>query len=106
MSYLKKKSMVEFTLNPITEIEISKIIEKLLNKTSMGHDGISSIIVKKLFCTIRYPSCIIFNKSFIEGIYPDQFKLAKEIPLHKGVDNYRPIFFITCYIKNTRKINV
>ena len=64
-----------------------------------GHDGISNILVKKLFYTIRYPLCIIFNKSFIEGIYPDQFKLAKVITLHKGgekddVDNYRPILLL------------
>ena len=71
-------------LNPITEIEISKIVEKLPNKTSMGHDVIGNILVKMLFYTIRYPLCIIFNESFIEGIYPDQFKLAKVISLHKG----------------------
>ena len=99
MSSLKKKSTAELTLNPITEIEISKIVEKLPNKTSTGHDGVSNVLVKKLFYTIRYPLCIISNKSFIEGIYPDQFKLAKVIPLHKGgekdyVDNYRPIFLL------------
>ena len=97
MSYLRKKDRTELTLIPITEIEISKIVEKLPNKTSMGHDGISNVLVKGfLFYTIIYPLYIIFNKSFIEGIYPDQFKVAKVLPLHKGgvrddVDNYRPI---------------
>ena len=60
----------------------------------MGHDWISNVLDKKLFYTIRYPLCIIFNKSFIDGIYPDLFKLAKVMPMHKGgqkddVDNYR-----------------
>ena len=50
----------------------------------MENDGISNILVKNLFYTLKYPFCIIFNKSFIEGIYPDQFKLAKVMPLHKG----------------------
>ena len=95
----KEKCTAEFTLNPITEIEISKIVEKLPNKTNMGHDGISIVLVKILFYTIRYPLCIIFNKSFIEGIYPDQFKLAKVIPLQKGrekdyVDSYRPTLLL------------
>ena len=83
-------------LNPINEIEMSKIVEKLPNKTSMGHDGISNILVKKIFYAIKYPLCIISNKSFTEGIYPDQYKLTNVIPLHKGgekddVDNYMPI---------------
>ena len=62
----------------------------------MVHDRINNVPVKKNFYAIRYPLCIIINKSFIEGIYPDQFELPKVIPLHKGgekddVDNYRPI---------------
>ena len=98
MSYLKRKSTAEFTLNPVTEIEISKFVEKLPNKTSMGHDGISNVLVNKLFCTIRYPLCIIFNKSFIEGIYPDQFKLAKVIPLNKGREKMMLIIIgLYCY---------
>ena len=64
-------------LNPITEKEVSKIVEKVPNKTSKKHDGINNVLVRKLFYTVRYLLCIIFNKSFIEGIYPDQFKLAK-----------------------------
>ena len=46
-------------LNPITEIEISEIVEMLCNKTSLGHDGISNILVKKHFYTIRYPLYLI-----------------------------------------------
>ena len=75
----------------------------------MGHDGISSVLVKKLFYTIRYPLCIIFNNSFIEVIYPDQFKLAKVIPLHKGgekddVDHYRPISLLPAMSKILEKL--
>ena len=109
MPYLKKKNTAEFTLNAITEIEISTIVEKLPNKTSIGYDGISNVLVKKLFYTVRYPLCIIFNKSFIGGMYPDQFKLAKVIPLHKGgekdgVDNYRPILLLTVMSKILEKL--
>ena len=55
----------------------------MFESTAMGHDGISNVLVKN-FYTIRYPLCIISNKSFIEGIYPDLFKLAKVIPLHSA----------------------
>ena len=96
-------------LHPITEIEISKIVEKLPNNTNMGHDGIGNILVKKLSYTIRYPLCIIFNKSFIESIYPDQFKLAKVIPLLKigekdDVDNYRPVSLLPVMSKILEKV--
>ena len=106
MSYLKKKSTAELMLNPITE---KKLFEKFPNKTSMGHDRVSNVLVKKLFDTIRYPLCIIFNKSFIEGIYPDKFKLAKVIPLHKGgekddVDNYRSISLLPVMPKILEKL--
>ena len=73
------------------------------------HDVISNVLVKKAFYTIKYPLFIIFNKSFIEGIYPDQFKLAKVIPLHKDeekdyVNNYRPISLLPVMSKIIEKI--
>ena len=46
-------------LNPITEIEISRIVEKLPSKTSMGHDGMSNILVKKLFILLDI-HCALF----------------------------------------------
>ena len=36
-------------LSPITEVEISKIVEKLPSKISMRHDGISNILDKSFF---------------------------------------------------------
>ena len=46
LSYLKKKGTAVLMLNSITEIEMSKSVEKLPNKTSMGHNEISNIPVK------------------------------------------------------------
>ena len=53
--------------------------------------------------------CIIFNKSFIEDIYPDQFNIAKGKPMHKGgekddVDNYRPILLLPVMSKILEKL--
>ena len=78
------------------EIEVTKIINKMPNKTSSGHDGISNMLIKKLVCSIRRPLTVIFNKSFQAGIYPELFKIAKVQPLHKNRpkqlrDNYRPV---------------
>ena len=50
-----------------------------------------------------------FQNIIFEGISPDQFKLAKVIPLHKGgekddVDNYRPISLLPVMSKILEKL--
>ena len=47
---------------------------------------------------------IIFNRCIREGIFPNAFKKAKIIPLHKGdsvltVSNYRPISLLPIFSK-------
>ena len=83
-------------LKPITVDEVKEIIDHLDNKYSSGDDDISNVIVKlSSSITIPYLTHII-NKSFEEGIFPDELKKAKVIPLHKDgskldENNYRPI---------------
>ena len=70
-------------LKPITIDEVREIIDNLDNKYSSGDDDISNVIVKlSSSVTIPYLTQII-NKSFEEGIFPDDLKKAKVIPLHK-----------------------
>ena len=47
---------------------------------------------------------IIYNRSIFEGVFPDDMKVAKVIPLHKGkspltVSNYRPISLLLIFSK-------
>ena len=82
-------------LKPISVNEVREIIDNLDNKFSSGDDDISNVLVKlSSDVTIPYLTQII-NKSF-EGIFPDDLKKAKVIPLHKegsklDENNYRPI---------------
>ena len=83
-------------LRPTSEHEIDRIIEKLPNKGSSGHDNISNLLLKKLKIPLLKPLKIIFNKSISSGIFPERMKLADVFPLHKGKEkilptNYRPI---------------
>ena len=91
-------------LKPITVDEVREIIDKLDSKFSSGVDDISNVIVKlSSNVTIPYLTQII-NKSFEEGIFPDDLKKAKVIPLHKDgskldENNYRPISLLIVWSK-------
>ena len=83
-------------LKPITVDEVREIIDNLDSKFSSGVDDISNVIVK-LSSNVTIPYLTqITNKSFEEGIFPDDLKKAKVIPLHKDgskldENNYRQI---------------
>ena len=95
-------------LSPISQQETIRIISKLPNKTSCGHDRIN-ILLKQLCGSISYPLTISFNQSMSTGIFPDLMKLSKVIPLYKGnekdiVVNYRPISLLITISKVLEKI--
>ena len=50
-------------LAPCTEMELIKIIDKLPNKKSAGHDGMSNVLLKELKNEIVSPLAIVFNNS-------------------------------------------
>ena len=70
--------------NPTSELEISKIINKLENKNSYGYDQISNKLIKELRPVISHPLTVIFNKSLEEGKFPELMKQADTIPLYKS----------------------
>ena len=52
---------------------------------------------------------VIFNQSIIDGIFPDQMKIAEILPLYKGKEsdqlvNYRPISLLLTMSKLLEKI--
>ena len=82
-------------LNPTSEEEIRNII-KLLKNGSSGWDEISAKIIKISCSPLLKPLCQIFNLSLFTGVFPDELKLAKVVPLYKAGDakkfsNYRPV---------------
>ena len=110
-SYLKKIPHNEKSLflQPCNIYEIKRILISLTNKKSSGYDGISNITIKKLSDSISSPLSIIFNRSLIDGEFPEMMKLADIIPLHKGgnphlLDNYRPVSLLITLFKILEKI--
>lgn len=91
-------------LNYVTEEEIYKIIDKMPNKTSCGHDKISQKLIKINKDLLAPHVTILINKAIKEKCYPDCLKLTKIIPLHKGgcrldCNNYRPISLLSSFNK-------
>ena len=89
---------------PTTESEINDIIYSLKNKTSVGYDNISIILLKHISKPISKYMSDLINLSFLTGTFPDKLKIAKVKPLHKSGKtsepiNYRPISILPSFSK-------
>lgn len=98
-----------FFFYPVSADEVTKCIVDLKNKYSLGSDGISTFIVKKIFVCFVEVLVYIFNLSFQTGIFPDKLKEAVVVPLYKKDDkrdlnNYRPISLLPIFSKVFEKI--
>ena len=71
-------------------------LSKLTPSHSCGHDNLSAITLKSIANEICECITLIINQSITTGIFPDQLKVAKVVPIFKKNDqsdikNYRPI---------------
>ena len=95
-------------LKPITSIELKKHICSLKSKNTCGVDEISTKVVKEIAPLIENPLLHIFNLCLTTGIFPDEMKIARVIPIHKSGDrldlhNYRPISLLPAFSKLLEK---
>ena len=96
-------------LEPTSENEIMELITDLIPKNSGGYDNVSNKLLKKLLPALVDPLTIIFNKSLIEGIFPEAMKKVDVVPLYKSKDhqesnNYRPISLLLTLSKLLEKV--
>lgn len=99
----------QFNNRSIAQIKISeKDIYFKINQLDIfkgsGPDGIPPLLIKRCSQSLTYPLFIIFNKSLETGQFPDIWKKARILPLHKKGDsciitNYRPISILCCFSK-------
>ncbi|KAG7294932.1 hypothetical protein JYU34_022680, partial [Plutella xylostella] len=88
----------------LTTDEVLKILSGLDTSKGAGPDGIPSCFVKSCSKELVLPLTIIFNKSLSSGIFPQVWKNAYIVPIHKSDDksqcsNYRPISILNCFAK-------
>ena len=81
--YLKGNISANFKFKNVNESDIDKIINELSNKTSCGHDNISTKLLKSMKHLLVKQLTIIINQMLHTGIFPKKLKIAKVIPLYK-----------------------
>ena len=92
-------------LRPITPSEVLDIVHAFDNNKSPGSDDIHSRVVKQSITFILNPLCNIFNLSLERGIFPQNLKRAKVIPIytkgeHNKLNDYRPISLLSIFSKH------
>ena len=109
--YLKNenKNPNNFFLFPTNTQEITEEINKLSPKKSAGADNISPKLLIACNNIMTEPIAHIINLSFENATVPDQFKIAKVIPIYKKndkfiPDNYRPISLLSTLNKIMEKL--
>lgn len=104
-SYLRSNTNEPLkSFNPTTADEVKNIITLLKNKASSGYDDIPTHLIKQAVAVLSHPLSYIINLSLVQGIFPDNLKIAKVIPLFKADDpslfsNYRPISILPSFSK-------
>ena len=83
-------------VSPTTEVEIINLVSRFSNKTSEDVQSVCMKLIKNVIHHIVKPYTYICNLSLMSGIFPDDLKVAKVLPLYKSgilneVSNYRPV---------------
>ena len=88
---MKHRNDKSFILSYICEEEVLNVSDHLSNKTSTDCNNISMALITKCIESIITPFTYICNKSFEFGIFPDNMKIAKVIPVFKSGENHNLI---------------
>ena len=99
---------LQFNANNVViyHIEESGVVRLInsLNNSSPGWDCISAKLAKRVLNYYIKPLTFLIDQSFHYGIFPDELKLAKVIPIYKSgstiyLNNYRPITVLNIFSK-------
>ncbi len=107
--YLKNRVSSSFFINPVTADEIINVVKHLPAKASTDCDGLSIKLIKHIINFIVEPLCVLINKSFNKGVFPNSLKIAKIVPIYKSGDkkdirNYRPVSLLPVFSKIFEKL--
>ena len=91
-----KTSNITFTIKTVNVSVVHKILKELEAKTSYGHDGITSEVLKIGADVLKVPLTYIVNTFIRDSEYPSYWKISKMIALFKKgnrreIKNYRPV---------------
>lgn len=84
---------------------LNNVLKSRANKKSVGIDEIPNVVLKKLSYKAKLVIAVLFNQVFNSGYYPNAWKCAITIPIHKkgkplnDPNSYRPIALLPCISK-------
>ena len=107
LRYVNPNIISSLFLNPVSNAECSAIIKSLKNKKT-NVNCVSVRAVKSVSDIVSIYFSRIVNKSFGSGIFPNIFKQAIIVPIHKkgvhsDVGNYRPVSLLSFFSKILEK---
>ena len=109
LDYMGAKVQESLFLSPVSENEVLNIVSELKSKASRDINDLSMVLVKSVIQDVVKPVTNICNLSLTTGIFPDDMKCAKVIPLFKtgcnrSFTNYRPISLLPQLSKVLEKV--
>ena len=93
----------------IVSKKILKLIQGLNSDKAHGHDGISIRMLKLCGPSVIKPLSLLFTNSLRDGVFPNDWKKANVIPVHKKgnkqlVSNYPPVSLLPICSKIFEKL--
>ena len=88
----------------LSPCEVAPALRSLDVSKATGPDKISARLLKETAEQIAPSLTLLYNKSLETGVFPDEWKLANIVPIHKKdnkdhVENYRPISLLSIISK-------
>ena len=107
--YLLPRQANSIFSSPTTPEEILTLINGLYSKKSCGHDDIPVRTLKLSKYLLAPLLSNVINESICEGVFPNNLKIAKVVPIFKSGNseiptNYRPISVLTYLSKIFEKV--
>lgn len=98
-----------FKLSIVSDDDVDKLLTKLNVTKSTGHDDIPARFLKDGHDVLSTPLAYIFNLSVRKGLFPNDLKKARVVPLYKKGNrniesNYRPISILPVVSKIYEKL--
>ena len=107
--YLRNEVKSSIFMEPPRVNEVKNLMNSLNLRKSVGHDNISSYYLRIASDILSPVLCYFIDNAFRLGIFQQNCKKAKIIPLYKtgkpnNLTNYRPISILTCFSKIIEKL--
>jgi hypothetical protein len=80
--------------------DVRRMMKKLDPHKATGPDGIGNRVLRECANSLATPFAKLFRLSFERGLFPDAWKIARVVPIHKkksrsNPENYRPISLLS-----------